>query len=169
MNVKLSWFEVLAAAYAGVMRRVESIRRNYKSSAGFDRTDVWDIDINGAAAEMAVAKCLNKYWDASVNGFHRGDVGNYQIRLARSDTPYLLIREKDDEKAVFVSVQGTAPDFKVHGWLRGSEGKKAKYLRTFGTRPPVYAIPPKYLHKMSTLPRPKINNCPTDTILEKKP
>lgn len=165
MTVNLNWFEVLSAAYTGVMRRVESIRKGYKNAKGFDRTDVWDIDINGAGAEMAAAKCMNRYWDGSVNGFKRGDVGNYQVRLARGETPYLLFRQNDNPDAIFVLVNGVLPSFKVLGWLKGSDGMKAKYLRSFGGRPEVYAVPPKYLHKMTVLPMKKIKACPEGKVL----
>lgn len=167
MIVKLNWFEVLAGAFTGVTRRVESIRKGYKNSKGFDRDDVWDIDINGACAELAAAKCMNRYWNASVNGFKKGDIGNYQVRLARGTTPYLLFRKNDNPNAIFILVNGVAPTFKVMGWMKGSEGMKSKYLRSFGGRPDVYAVPPDELHKMTALPREKDGKpCPLGETLD---
>lgn len=164
--VKLNWFEVLSGAFTGVARRIESIRRGYKNSKGFDREDVWDIDINGACAEMAAAKCMNRYWNASINNFKNGDVGPYQIRLARGETPYLLFRRNDDRNAVFILVNGVAPTFKVLGWMTGSEGMQEKNLRSFGGRPSVYAVSPDKLHKMTELPNNKTKPCPVAGVME---
>lgn len=151
-TVRLAWFEVETCAHAGVRRRIESIRRGTKDAPGFNRTDKWDIDIAGACGEMAVAKVLDKYWDAAVNTFHRGDVGKLQVRTSRQETPFLIVQKHNSDDDIFVLVQGTAPDYKVLGWLSGKQAKQKKYLRTFGNRPPVFAVPPKNLKPLGELP-----------------
>lgn len=151
-TVRLAWFEVETCAHAGIRRRIESVRKGTKDSPGFNRTDKWDIDIAGACGEMAVAKVLDKYWDAAVNTFHRGDVGKLQVRTSRQEKPYLVVQKHNADDDIFVLVQGTPPDFKVIGWMTGQEAKQRKYLRSFGGRPAVFAVPPKNLKPLGEIP-----------------
>lgn len=150
-TVRLAWYEVETCAHAGVRRRIESIRRGTKDAKGFNRTDKWDIDISGACGEMAVAKVLDKYWDVSVNTFHKGDVGKLQVRTSRQEKPYLVVQKHNDDDDIFVLVQGQEATFKVIGWMVGRDAKQRKFLRSFGGRPAVFAVPPKNLKPLSEL------------------
>lgn len=152
MKITLDWFEVAACAETGVRRRVESIRRKTKDAPGFDRKDKWTIDIEGACGEMAAAKALGQYWDSSVNTYERADVGEYQVRTSRQVPPYLLVREANNPADLFILVSGEAPVYEVHGWMYGRDAMKKKYLKRFGTRPPVYAVPPANLKHLEELP-----------------
>lgn len=152
MQVHLQWYEVETCAHAGVRRRVESLRRGTKDAPGFNRTDKWDIDIQGACGEMAAAKALERYWDAAVNTFHKGDVGKLQVRTSRQESPFLIVQKYNEDTDLFVLVHGTAPDFVVAGWMKGQDAKKKKYLRSFGGRPVVYAVPPEALRPLEELP-----------------
>lgn len=153
MTIKLDWHEIAVCAAVGVRRRVEAIRKGLKDAPGFNRTDVWAIDIEGACGEMAAAKALGRYWDGSVNTFHRGDVGKLQVRTSRSSRPMLVVRTENDAADLFVLVTGRCPLFDVAGWMAGEDAMKKKYLRKLDPRrPEVYAVPPEDLKPLEDLP-----------------
>ena len=64
------------AALVGAMRRAESKTSGRPDNHGFSGADAWDIDIEGAAAEMAYCKFRDRYWTASVGSFKEADNAN---------------------------------------------------------------------------------------------
>jgi len=81
MFINLTKFELKQAAMVGVDRRIESIDRGLHSKKFTARTSYWETDIQGAAAEMALAKHLGKYWGFSVNVGKEADLGAlYEIK-----------------------------------------------------------------------------------------
>lgn len=152
MVVKLKWYEVASCAVTGLWRRLESIRRGIKDAPGFNREDKWAIDIEGACGEMAAAKALGHYWNASVNTFAEGDVGEFQVRTSRSKAPMLVVREQNSPDDIYILVHGAAPDFHVLGWMKGRDAMKKKYFRKLDPRrPPVYAVSPSDLKPLEDL------------------
>lgn len=153
-EVKLQWYELIACANVGLHRRIESIRHQFKDGKGFNLPgERWDIDIEGSCAEQALAKWLDVYYTGSVNEPKGKDVGDFQVRLSRSSDPYLIVPKHNNPDDIFVLVTGRAPSFTLLGWIEGRDAMKPGWLKSFGNRPAVYAIPPSSLHSMSTLQR----------------
>ena len=154
MEVKLLWYEILACANVGLHRRIESARKGFKDGAGFNlQAEVWDVDIEGACAEAAFAKWLNVYYTGSVNEPKGKDVGDFQVRLSRSPDPYLIVSKHNRPSDTFVLVTGRSPSFTMMGWAEGRHVMKPGWLKTFGSRPAVYAMPVSALQPMDTFPR----------------
>jgi len=65
-TIGLAYEEMLVAAVAGSYRRIRSISRGKKDRHGHSGRDVWSMDIEGALAEMALAKHLGVYWSGSI-------------------------------------------------------------------------------------------------------
>ena len=152
MTIKLAWFEMAVCASVGIRRRIEALRRGLKDRPDFKRDFVWTADIEGACGEMAAAKALGRYWDGSVNTFHRGDVGKLQVRTALI-RPLLIVRKNNNRADTFILVSGRVPNYEVIGWIRGKDAMQKKYLRKPDpTRPEVYAIPPEDLKPLEELP-----------------
>jgi len=88
--VELNRHEVLAAAVGGCQRRVTSMEVARPQFYGADeRNNFWQIDIQGAIAEFAVAKAFDKYWEPATDKSLKslpGDVGFYQIRSTAHKT-----------------------------------------------------------------------------------
>lgn len=149
--VELTWVEVWLGSEIGKLRQFESLRKGLPDKHGFEGGG-WEIHVQGACGEMAVAKALGMYYGGSVNTFKTGaDVGAFEIRT-RSRSDYdLLVRPDDKEDAVFIHVTGQAPKFYVHGWLKGSEAKQPQWLQTYGGRDPAYFVPAKYLKPIDEL------------------
>lgn len=87
--------------------------------------DAWSEDVEGAAAERALAKYLGPYWSGSVNGLDLPDVGPLGVRHATDSSRCLIVRDRDIEKhgarAIFVSVTGRRGHYEVQGWITAGE------------------------------------------------
>lgn len=154
--VVLEWYEVRLAAQVGVERNVQSIKDGRTPSAAFSTKDgAWEIHVQGACGELAFAKAANRFWAGSVNRFgSSGDVGRIEVRTRSRHDYDLLVRPADADDSVFVLVTGLAPDFLVHGWVRGEEAKRDEWLRDYGGRPPAFFVPKAVLNPLEALLRP---------------
>lgn len=154
-HIKLDWYEMQQAAACGVSRQIESFRHNAKPKLGYWS---WHSHIEGAAAELAVAKALNIYWPASVNTYKGPDLGlNIQVRLREPSTssafqPQLIVRPTDKDSEVFILVVGNSPEFTVAGGIVGLSAKRESWLCDPGGRGPAYFVPFNELLDLSQLP-----------------
>src|SRR5262245_12661761 len=89
--------------------------------------DRWGSQIEGAAAEMAVAKHLNVFWDGGMDNFMTwGDVGGYEVRLRLEEDKDLYLNDRDESWKVFICVTGCIPTFKLWGWCHAEDGQTAE-------------------------------------------
>jgi hypothetical protein len=153
VEITLSNQEMMVAAYAGCRRTVASRARGLVPEFGNNPLEIWGMDVEGAAGEMAAAKALNLYWDGAVNTFHRGDVGPIQIRTAIAHDRCLIVRDRDSDEDHFVLVTGLMPTFRIHGWIRGADAKRPEWLRAPQGRPPAWFVPQSELFSVQTLAR----------------
>ena len=103
MRVTLTWSEVFHASSIGRMRKVRSMQKGSQNNHGFSGSG-WNEDIEGACAEMAVAKSLQIYWNGGVDTYKDSDVGHYQVRWSDKHNNSLIVRPDDADDAVFVFV-----------------------------------------------------------------
>lgn len=141
MIVSLDLHEIEMAVQVGLRRRLETLRQGLKDAHGFGGEHPWELDIQGAAAELALAKFLGRYWDGSVNTMKRGDVGQLQVRSTDRANGSLIIRSNDSDDDYFVLVTGSIPQFNVRGWIKGSDAKVAEYEKAPNGRPPAWFVP----------------------------
>ncbi len=140
------------AAYIGVLRRIQSKTTGLKNNHGYEGTDPWQTDIEAAGAELAVSKALNLHWNAGVNTFRAPDIGeNLQVRWTPLITGSLILRETDGDLAYYVLVVGCMPDMQIAGFIRGRDGKKGRWLKSPGGRPPAYFVPQEALRPLDHL------------------
>jgi len=153
MTITLTDVEVRVARHIGRLRNEHAKRAGLKDKHGFDG-DGELIHALGAAGEMAFCKSNNLYWEPRIDTFKEADVGdNIQVRTRSRSYYDLLIRKEDRSDQYFVLVTGNIPKFEVVGWIRGEEGKQAKWLRCHGGREEAYFIP------QSELKREILANC----------
>lgn len=153
MNVKLNWAEIAMCAGVGVRRKVESLRTSLSPLHKFKAHGGFEIDIQGACGEYAVAKALGLPWNGSVGSFKLPDVGPYQVRTKVS-THYqgLALRENDRDEDVTILVEGQVPEFELKGWICNADGKQKRFERTIQSgRPPVFLVPPQSLKPIASL------------------
>lgn len=137
----LTDMEQRLAVECGCRRQLESLRMGSPDGHGF-RGDGWGIHIEGAAAELAVAKLLGLYWPASVGSYHDADLEHdIQVRLRREHKYELIVRPDDNDEHRYVHVTGTLPNFIVWGAIFGREAKQSEWLHDYGGRPAAYFVP----------------------------
>lgn len=155
IRLELTPAEMLLAATTGVHRNVAAIRRGLPDVAGHSGSG-WDLHVEGACGEMAVAKHLGLFWNGSINTFRSGnDVGAWQVRT-RSRADYdLVVRPNDKPENIFILVIGIAPVFDIIGWISGSDARRDEWKQTYGGRPEAWFVPQKNMNPMNTLPMPK--------------
>ena len=137
----------------GLQRQIESFRKNLTPKLGYWS---WHSHIEGALAELAVAKALNTYWSGSVNTFGAADIGtDIQVRLrkqrADEPPPDLIVRPADNPDCVYVLVVGESPNFTVVGWISGAAAKQECYKQNYGGRGEAYFVPQYSLNSINTL------------------
>lgn len=152
IEIKFSTVEVIASAVLGALTRIESLVHSRQNSHDYNDEDSWTVDIEGAGAEMAVAKYRNVFWMGSIGKFKKeADVSGMEVRSTTLEHGSLIIREGDNDDARFVLVVGKLPYKKIVGWIYGREAKQSKWLRAPNSREPAYFVPQNALRDVDTL------------------
>lgn len=137
----LTSYEIWMAGSVGLSRNINSLKRGSKNTYGLEGLNDWQIHIEGALGEIALAKTLGMYWDGSVDTFkNKGDVGILEVRTTSKHTNCLLLREKDDPKKIYWLVTGICPTYRIQGWLKGEDGMKSEFFRQ-DVRYPAWFVP----------------------------
>lgn len=140
MDITLSFFELWQAVQVGGMRNIEARRRGRPDTYGKNVSEMeggWGVHIEGAAAEMAVAKSLNNYYEGVWREIDRsrGDVGRVQVRSTMRANGCLILHPEDNDEHVFYLVTGIAPTFRIVGSILAARGKVDRFWRTDTGRP----------------------------------
>jgi hypothetical protein len=148
----LTEYEQNMAKFVGMARYNESRKYSLNRSVrGYDASEGVRIqnDIEGAGAEIAVAKSFNVYWHGSVNVFKDyPDVGrNTQVRQTKHKTGRLIITDRDPDDQLFVLVIGEMPTYDIIGFIKGADAKREEFIDAPAGRPPAYFVPQDKLTK----------------------
>jgi len=150
-TIELTKPELMVAGLVGNMRSVSSLGRLTQNKHSPNDSE-WQIDVDGAAAEMAFAKWMGVYYEPSVNTFKAPDIGSIQVRSTKLENGRLIIRSNDVKDEIVVLVINRMPTYIMAGWLRTSEAKKDKYLYDpNGKKAPAWMVPQSDLNKMEDL------------------
>jgi len=133
------------AALVGVERHIQSRRRCYQNRYGAKENESWQIDIEGACGEMAVAKYLGIYWGGHTGTFKKADVGNNQVRTTSEPNGRLIVRERDNPEQRYWLVIGTFPNYWIHGYIKGEDAQRDEWLDDPDNRPPAWFVPREFL------------------------
>ena len=152
MKVILSWYEIFMGAEVGLARMIASMKMSGTNKVN-NKDFGWHSDIEGALAEVAVAKHLNIFWDGSVNTFKRPDVGSLQIRHTQHKNGCLIVRRGDSDDEIYVLVTGTHPEDELRGFMHGFEAKVDEFWRNVDGKvtSPAWFVPQSRLTKMELL------------------
>lgn len=139
------------AANAGVMRNVQSLQKGRQNANGLSADLNWQVNIEGALGELALAKYLNTYY--SGKGFFRGpDLPGLQVRTAAGSSHRLILHPGDSDGDVFVLVVGQPPTYRVVGWIVGREGKLPQFWDEPVRGRPAFFVPQEALNPIELLP-----------------
>lgn len=127
ITFKLHHWELLRAAHAGCQRLIECLyvdHRQERPGANTAPNDLWAIEINGCAAELALAKIISLHWKGKG---HMGDpdLGNHiEARHTIYPNGKLVLQESDRTKLdhLFFLLTGVLNTWTAHGWITGWEG-----------------------------------------------
>jgi len=151
IEVTLDWHEYAMAAEIGSLRRRTALQRGSQNSHGaLDLS--WTEDIEGAGAELCVAKALGIYWNGGIDTFKSSDLGvNIQVRWTPSHSNNLIVRDADSDDDYYVLVTGTLPTMRIHGYAKGDYAKNDYWKRAPNGRPPAYFVTKDYLRPVGEL------------------
>lgn len=142
--VTLERAEVTQAAIIGVDRFMESRAKGRQHNLPVKPgDDLLSLDIKGAMGEMAYAKARGLYYEPRVNTFKEADFGsNVQIRTGAEEGHSLIIRKTDNPEHFYVLVIGSAPTFRVVGWIKGADAMaQAAWLKDWAGRSEAWFVP----------------------------
>lgn len=147
IEITLTPSEILLGATAGMMRRIFAIKNSIQNANGYDGENSWQIDIEGALGEMAVAKHMNRYW-AGKGRMRDFDVANScDVRTGAKHTHRLILHPNDDDDRVFWLATGSNGKYRIHGWIKAIDGKKPEYWGEKGQPGrPAFFVPQHALH-----------------------
>ena len=155
--VHLEPWELALGAKVGVARAAYAQANGLQNARGLAAArgaQVWALDVVGAMAEVAVAKRLDRYWEAYVGPPtpHRPDVGLVEVRWAGPPTGHLIVPPLGD--GPYVLVTGDAPDLTIHGWLDAAEARRGDwYAEGRGPGSGAYWVPQSALRPIGELVR----------------
>jgi hypothetical protein len=151
MRVDFDSEEIRRWAYAGVDRRVSAMAKNRKGAHGFNRSDFWQLDLEGLLAEAAVAKALGVYY-APVTGALDTGLGDVlpgiQVRSTKYDTGSLLVHDSDADSDLFLLVTGASGSYIVRGYISGKDAKNPSFTKTHKGRT-AYWVPQSALRVLT--------------------
>jgi hypothetical protein len=149
--VVLTPSEVLQAGVVGVLRNTTNKRDGRRDAHGCDGPG-WDQHLEGAAAELAFAKAIGRFWSGNLGRLRAGDVCQYEIRSTPHAKGRLILHPEDPDERAFILVRGLAPYFEVAGWIMGRDGKQERFwCDPSGNGRPAYFVPGPALASLDTL------------------
>lgn len=165
--VSLSREMQMLAAEVGIYRNVDAMQKRRSHPDGFSsRRNEWSTNIEGAAAELAVAYHFGMKWVAIARNLARlpGDVGDIQVKQTDVPAGHLQLNKgyADDRtdksrfrpESPYIGVRGVMPKMELFGWLYGWEIVRPEWVVVFDTDKtrPVYRVPTQELRHVNTIP-----------------
>lgn len=139
IEVKLDYPEIMQAAQIGMMRQIECIKWKSVHKNNLPRGDSWQMHIEGALAEVALAKHLNVFHSKGQRAAL--DVGLYEVRSTPSHTNRLIVQKDDPDDHFCWLVTGSDGSYRIHGGMRYGEAKHQKYWTDPVGGRPAYFVP----------------------------
>jgi hypothetical protein len=147
IEVPLDECELEVAVRVGSWRRIRALRDRLGAGHGERQPggNIWDRNITGAIAELAVAKQLDRYWGGFSSDFGRaGDVAGLEIRATTHPDGHLVVYMADPVERPIVLVVVTPA-----GGRWAATARIAGYLPPFTGREPRFLPPPGKLRPNS--------------------
>jgi hypothetical protein len=132
--------EILQASHVGIMRQTENLKKSAKAAYGAGADKDWQLHVEGAMGECALAKFLNIYWPGK--GDMRGpDAGIVDVRTRSKHHYELILHERDPDDRKFWLLTGWNGTYRIHGYILGKDGKKKEYWKDPAGGRPAFFVP----------------------------
>lgn len=125
-DVYLTHPERVIGAQAGIMRRVSGQKNNRKEKPNTPTGGGWQRDVEGALAEMALAKHYGVYWPGP-GAFRGGDVGRVEVRNTEKHGNRLWFYKEDKPYPPYFLVTGINGHYRIQGWAWAEDGRKEEF------------------------------------------
>ena len=139
MKVQLTPMEMWQGSMVGIARRIDSKKKNLGNKAPTENQ--WQVDVEGALAELAVGKALNLYAGLTIGNYGGADVGRYHVRYSPRPDACLILRPDDKADGWYVLVTGLEGDYTVHGYIYGREAQQREWWKAPNDRPGAWFVP----------------------------
>lgn len=139
--IQLTHSEIMQAAIVGVMRGVSAMKNNRLPRYGATDDNAWQISIQGAIGEFALAKALDRFWHNACGTPEAGDVGDLEVRTISKPNHRLIVHPQDADDAPFFLIHVDGCQCEIKGWLYGSEAKQDQFWTDPGTGRPAFFVP----------------------------
>jgi hypothetical protein len=117
--------EIAVATVCGTERHRRAQKAGARDRSHVATHDGLNIHIQGAAAEIAASKHLNRRWLFSAYKPGQADLEpDIEVRSTPRPHGCLVIRQRDHDDRPYVLVVGQIPSFRVVGWVYGHEAKR---------------------------------------------
>lgn len=144
------------ATFVGSMRRQAAVKRGRRWKAGEPEAPKLLLDIEGAMAELAVAKHYGVTWTGALGNTRMADVGDVDVRLSRYPQGDLLLYPDEPARfplRAFLLVTGEHGRYTLRGWCLGREAWAWGRMRVISPRrPAALAVPQSRLWPPAELP-----------------
>lgn len=144
-DVALTPTEIMQGALIGVMRQVQNLKAGLKDAHGAGLDSGWQLHIEGAMGEMALAKYLNCYYGGT-GKMRASDVCKFDVRTSSKHFYNLIVHEKDPDDRVFWLLTGCNGVYVVRGWIKGCDAKNGDYWKDPAGGRPAYFVPQNRLN-----------------------
>ena len=152
MFIRLTPSEMMTAAHIGIMRQVQNLKKLRIDAYGAKTNLGWQIHIEGAMGECAVAKALGCYWSGAIGVLNAGDVGEVQVRTTTHKNGRLILHKLDPLNCYYVLAIGENGEYEMAGYLWGKNGMNDKHWEDpTGTNRFAYFVPREELTDFSLL------------------
>lgn len=131
VEITLTRDEIVFAAQGGLMRNIENLLKGGKPRFGHPYEQLWARHINGAHAELAVAKYLGVYWTPVYEKWANGlpDLpGGREVRSITRPGKPLAFYEGNKPERKYLLVHVETPKLTLIGWLFGHEIMRDEWL-----------------------------------------
>lgn len=126
MKITLTASEVMQAANVGMMRQVQNTLNKAKPAYGAGSNNDWQLNIEGALGECALAKFLGVYW-VGTGKMRAPDVGDFDVRTTTDQNNRLILHPDDPDDRIFWLLIGKNGYYDVRGWIRAADGKRDEF------------------------------------------
>ena len=137
--IQLSPAEIQMAAFVGCQRTVQCFQNGSKHRYGAKDSNGWQMSIEGALAECALAKHLQIFWSKGTPG--ACDVGPHDVRATEHLHGSLIIHPTDADERKYYLLTGCNGKYYVRGYMYGYHAKQQKYWKDPQGGRPAFFVP----------------------------
>lgn len=149
MIIKLSLAEMQIAAQVGVQRQVQNLKTGACPAYGAGNKNDWQLHIEGALGEMALAKHLGVYWDGK-GQMRAPDVGECDVRTRSRHSYDLIVHDRDPDDRYIYLLTGGNGQYRFHGGIYARDAKHECYWKDPAGGRPAYFVPQAALQNSTT-------------------